>query len=104
MMLLAIVFEVCGTLCMKVSIESPLWRAAAYGFYGVSFTVFPFALEGIPLNIAYATWSSVGSAAVVVLSWILFKEELSVQQAVGVLGIVLSVGFLHLNPEGLFRG
>ena len=48
MMFLKILFEVFGTLCMKVSLESPLWRTAAYGSYAVSFTIFPFALEEIP--------------------------------------------------------
>ena len=97
MMSLAIVFEVCGTLCMRVSVESPIWRVAAYGAYAISFSFFPFALEGMSLSVAYATWSSVGTLSVVILSRILFQEVLSVLQVVGIGGTVLSVAFLHLD-------
>eukprot|EP00966_Prymnesium_polylepis_P192840 4469601-Prymnesium_polylepis.1 len=46
---------------MKLTVLSEWWRVAAYMCYAVSFSLFPTILQQIPLSVAYATWSSVGT-------------------------------------------
>ena len=65
---LTIVFETCGTACMKMSNRSHWWQLGTVGFYVLSFGVFPLVLRRIPLSLAYAVWSGVGTGPVLLLS------------------------------------
>lgn len=91
----SILFEVFGTLCMRLALDNALWRVGAYGAYAASFSLFPFALERIPLGIAYATWSSTGTLSIVLLSRAFFEELLTIAQMVGIAGTIVSVVLLH---------
>lgn len=93
----AIGFEVGGTLCMGSVQKSEWWRVPAYIFYGVAFSLFPWIVQEVPLAIAYATWSAVGSAAVAVISALFFNEGLTTLQGVAIGGIVSSIFLLHLG-------
>lgn len=65
---LSIVFETCGTACMKMSNRSHWWQLGTVGFYVLSFGVFPLVLRRIPLSLAYAVWSGVGTRPALLLS------------------------------------
>ena len=93
----AIGFEVGGTLCMRLVPHSEWWRIPAYVCYGTAFSLFPVIVNEVPLAIAYATWSAVGSAAVAALSALCFDEGLSGLQGVAIGGIVCSIFLLHLG-------
>ena len=59
---LAIVLEVCGTTCMKLSqgFSKVIPSVLIFVFYGLSFTAFTFALKRIDLSFAYAIWAGLG--------------------------------------------
>ena len=63
--------------------------------YGTAFSLFPWIVQEVPLAVAYATWSGVGSAAVAVVAVMCFGEVLRWPQIVAIGGIVASVGMLH---------
>jgi small multidrug resistance pump len=66
--------------------------------YGISFWAMSIALRTIPLGIVYAIWSGVGTAVIVLIGWLAFRESLD---AVKLGGIVLIVaGVLLLNVVG----
>lgn len=91
----AIVSEVVGTTCMKLTVLSEWWRVAAYMCYAVSFSLFPTILQQIPLSVAYATWSSVGTVSITLVSLTFFEETLNLRQICATCGIVISVVLLQ---------
>ena len=59
----AILCEVMGTTCMKLSdgLTQILPSIAIFLFYGCSFILMPLSLKRIELSTAYAIWSGVGT-------------------------------------------
>jgi len=54
---------------------------------------------GVPLGIAYAIWAAIGVVLVVVISWLLFKETLTLVQIGGVLLVVGGGALLELGGK-----
>lgn len=97
----AIVTEVSGTTCMKLSKGfTELWPTIlVFVFYGFSFTASTFALKTIDLSIAYAVWMGLGTAIIVVIGMIWFKESLSLVKAVALLMIIVGVVLLNVSSS-----
>jgi small multidrug resistance pump len=97
LLLLAIVMEVCGTTCMKMSQGFTNWvpSVLVFVFYGLTFTAFIYALKTIDLSIAYAVWCGVGLALVAVIGIFYFKEPATAMKLV-FLGVTL-VGVVGLS-------
>ncbi|MFC6648639.1 DMT family transporter [Paenibacillus rhizoplanae] len=59
---LAIVFELSGTVSMKLShgLTRPWPSVLMFVFYGISFTSLSVALTSIKVGVAYAVWSGAG--------------------------------------------
>lgn len=95
----AIVLEVCGTTCMKLSEGfSRLGPSVAiFVCYGLSFTALTLALKGIEVSTAYAVWAGAGTALIAVIGVAGFGESLSPLKVVSLALIVLGVVGLHLN-------
>ncbi|GAB3118538.1 SMR family transporter [Glaciibacter psychrotolerans] len=100
---LAIVAEVIATTFLKFTAgENAKWWAYAIVVVGyvASFTALSQSLSrGVPLGIAYAIWSAVGVVAIVIVSWLLFKESLSWVQIVGLALVISGVGLLELGGK-----
>ena len=96
-LILAILTEVVGTSSLKACegftrLAPSLIVVAGYGlsFYFLSITV-----QSIPLGIAYAIWSGLGSVLIVLVGWLLFKQAID---APAVLGVALIIaGCVVLN-------
>lgn len=95
----AIVFEVVGTLALRMSAHgSRLWYIAVGVFYAGAFALLALVLaEGMPLGVAYGIWSAVGVSITAVLGRVLFKEPFTWLSA---LGIALIVGGVLLVQTG----
>ena len=96
MLLVAIVFEVAGTVCMRFVKDSEVWRIPSYVCYAVAFSLFPWIINGIPLAMAYATWSGVGSVCIGAISTYFFEENMSLPKICGILFIILGIFLIHL--------
>ena len=74
---LAIIFEVGGTTCMKLSegLTKPLFAALIFVLYGVSFVMLALALKKIDLGLSYAIWAGIGTAAIALIGYVWFKER-----------------------------
>jgi small multidrug resistance pump len=94
---LAIGSEVVGTLSLRLSdgFRNVGWVALIIAGYGISFYAMSIALRTIPLGVVYAVWSGVGTAIVVVLGWLLFKEALDAVKLAGIGLIVIGVAMLN---------
>jgi multidrug transporter EmrE-like cation transporter len=63
--------------------------------YGVSFYALSITLKSIPLGVVYAIWSGVGTAAIVVIGYLVFGEVLSFVKLAGIGVIVIGVAMLN---------
>jgi small multidrug resistance pump len=100
-LVLAILSEVVGTVALKASEGFARFGPIVLVVvgYGLSFYFLALALKQIPLGVAYAIWSGLGTAGAVIAGILLWRESLTLA---GVAGIVLIIaGVILLN---LFSG
>lgn len=65
-------------------------------FGGLSMLTLSIALKGIPMSVAYAAWTGIGSVGVAIVGMAFFKEAASVQRIACVVLIVLGVAGLRM--------
>jgi len=99
-LIIAIIFEVAGTTCMKLS----------YGFtkavpsilmiilYLLSLVSLTFALKKIDVSVAYAIWAGIGTALIVTVGILWFKEPVTALKIIS-LGLII-IGVIGLNLSG----
>ncbi len=99
-LLLAIISEVMGTTCMKLSIGFTrlLPSVLMVTFYIVSLGSLTLALKKIEVGIAYATWSGVGTALISGIGILWFQESVSMLKVVSLCLVV--TGVIGLNLSG----
>ena len=97
----AILFEVIGTTCMKLSEGfTRLWPSLGIVvFYVASFTCLTLALRHLQVSVAYAIWAGLGTVLITIIGVVLFHESMSAWRVacialvlVGVIGLNLSHG------------
>ncbi|HYW02846.1 MAG TPA: multidrug efflux SMR transporter [Gammaproteobacteria bacterium] len=96
-LLAAIVLEVAGTTCMKLSdgFSRLVPSVLIFVFYALSFTSLTFTLRRIDLTVAYPVWAGLGTALIAVIGAAWFREPLG---AIRILGMALVVaGVVALN-------
>jgi len=90
----AIVMEVCGTTCMKLShgFKEITPSVLVFVFYAISFTAFIYALKTIDLSISYAIWAGLGLALIAAIGILHFKEPVTATKiiflAITLIGVV----------------
>lgn len=97
----AIIAEVMSTSLLK-STEgfSRLWpTVVCLVGYGASFALLAWSIQrGMQTDVAYALWSAIGTAAIVLIAVLFLGSPISVGKIVGV-GLII-VGVLMLNLSG----
>ncbi|UWE13203.1 DMT family transporter [Actinacidiphila bryophytorum] len=96
---LAIGAEVCATSCLKLTEGyTRLWPTLAVAVgYVLSFALLGRALVRIPVSVAYAVWSGVGTAAVAAIGAAAFGESLGVPQWAGIALVIAGVVLLNVH-------
>ena len=94
---LAIVAEVVATSALKASegFTRLVPSLIVVAGYGIAFTCLSLTLKTIPLGVAYAIWSGIGTALVAVVGWLYFKQHLDLPVVLGI-GLIVS-GTIVLN-------
>ena len=97
---LAIVFEVGGTTCMKLSegLTKPVFAVLIFVLYAISFLALTLALKKIDLGLSYAIWAGVGTAAIALIGYIWFKEPMGAIKIGSIVLIIIGVVGLNLAP------
>ncbi|WP_394768819.1 DMT family transporter [Lacisediminihabitans sp.] len=99
----AIVAEVIGTTALRYTTgegNKLLPYAVVVVGYVAAFSLLSLSLGAdVPLGIAYAIWAAIGVVLVVLISWLLFKESLTLVQIGGVLLVVGGVAMLELGGK-----
>jgi len=98
-LLLAIVSEVIATSSLKASQGfSRLWPSLLVVVgYGAAFYWFSLSLKQIPLGIAYAIWSGLGTVGVVLIGLFLWGETLNALRVFGIALILIGTVILNLS-------
>jgi small multidrug resistance pump len=96
---LAIVFEVAGTTCMKLSagFSRHLPAVLMALFYAACFYCFTLALKKIDVSVAYAVWSGLGTALIATIGVLWFREPFTLLKLCGLLAIIGGVITLNLS-------
>lgn len=97
---IAIVLEIFSTSMLKLSMGFTKLIPSIIFAVGMSasFYMLSKALNLIPLSIAYAIWSGIGTALTALIGVYVWKEELSLTAVVGI-GLIV-VGVILLNLKG----
>ncbi len=95
----AIVLEVMGTTCMKLSegFTRLIPSVLVFSFYMVSFSFMILALKKMELGVVYAIWSGLGTAMIALIGIVWFQESVSLLKIVSIAFIVLGVVGLHFS-------
>lgn len=95
----AIVFEVAGTLTLKFTESmTRLWPTLLmFAFYLASLFGLSAAVRRIPVGVAYAVWSGVGTLMVAALGVVLFKEQVTLLRVLSTASIIAGVIGLYVT-------
>ena len=97
----AIIAELCGSTCMKLSngFTNIYPSILTFIFWGISFTIFIFALKHFDLSFIYAIWAGIGILLVSVIGMTYFKEPVTTLKIISILVIVIGVVLLNLSEH-----
>lgn len=97
LLLAAIVAEVVATSALKASenFTRLIPSLVVVIGYGAAFTCLSLTLRTLPLGVAYAIWSGVGTALVAVIGWLVYRQQLDLPAILGI-GLIIG-GTLILN-------
>ncbi|RFU61049.1 DMT family transporter [Peribacillus glennii] len=95
----AIAAELFGTSMLKATegFTKPLPGIGVIIGFGLSFYCLSLSLQFIPLSIAYAIWSGVGTAITAAIGVVIWKEQISIYTVLGILLIIGGVILLNLK-------
>ena len=76
-LIIAGLFEVSFTTCLKLSNNFSDWRWSVGFFISItmSFLLLNRAIQTIPMGTAYAVWTGIGAAGTAIIGIVLFKES-----------------------------
>jgi len=96
---LAILFEVAGTTCMKLSegFTKYLPSTFMFIFYVICFYCMTLAIKKIDLSIAYAIWSGLGTAVIATIGVLYFREPVTMIKIIAIIAIIGGVVALNLT-------
>ncbi|RIH81260.1 Quaternary ammonium compound-resistance protein QacC [Meiothermus luteus] len=102
LLMLAIASEVMGSSALKASqgFSKLLPSLLVVLGYGSAFYLLSQSLKTIPLSVAYAVWSGLGTALIALLGWLVFKEPMNGPMVLGIALIIAGVVLLNLVGRG----
>ena len=97
LLLTAILAEVIATSALKSSecFTRPLPSLLVVTGYATAFFLLSATLKTLPLGVAYALWSGIGTALVAVAGWMFYRQQLDLPAVAGITLII--AGTLVLN-------
>jgi small multidrug resistance pump len=98
-LILAIIAEVMGTTCVKLSggFARLLPSVLIFVFYGLSLGMLGLALKKVDLGLAYAIWSGLGIAVIASVGILWFREPVTAIKLISLGLIVAGVAGLNLG-------
>ncbi|MBL1198262.1 MAG: DMT family transporter [Nostoc sp. ZfuVER08] len=93
----AILFEVSGTTCMKLSEGFTKIVPSVFIFicYGFSFTFLTLALKKLEVSVAYSVWAGLGTITVAMIGIIWFRESATLSKLISI--VLIIIGLIGIN-------
>lgn len=98
----AIVVEVAGTICLKLSdgMSRTRWVLATVSCYVVAFGLVAFVLaRDVPVGVVYGIWVACGVALTAVLGRLLFRDPLTPRMLIGIVLIMAGVVAIEVGSH-----
>jgi len=101
-LILAILLEVSGTICLKLShgMTRTLPILGVTIFYLSTFTLLSLSLKTLDMGTVYAIWSGVGTALIATIGILFFGESLSWIKMAGLGLVITGVILLRVSSNG----
>ena len=89
----AILFEVSGTTCMKLSqgFTKIGYSILIVVFYGLCFTFLTLALKKLEVSVAYSVWAGLGTVLIAIIGIIWFRESATFIKLLSIALIIMGV-------------
>ncbi len=89
----AILFEVSGTTCMKLSqgFTKIVPSVLIFVFYGLCFTFLTLSLKRLEVSVAYSVWAGLGTILIATIGIIWFRESATFIKLISIALIILGV-------------
>jgi small multidrug resistance pump len=102
LLIAAIIMEVCGTTCIKLSggFTRLIPSILIFVFYALAFILMTYAVKRLDLSLTYAIWSGVGTFLVALIGIFWFKEPVTLLKAASMGLIIAGVVGLNLGKAG----
>jgi small multidrug resistance pump len=99
LLLVAISVEVVATALLPKAdgFTEPTWTAVVVAGYVLSIWLLTLVVREIPVSIAYAVWSGLGTAAITVVGVLLLDEGLDVLKVSGIALVIAGVVLLNIH-------
>lgn len=99
---IAIIAEIFATTMLKMSdgFTNILPSVCVVIGYGLSFYLLSLCLKSIPLSLAYAIWSGVGTAVIAFIGVLIWDEVLTTLKIIGMILIIGGVVMLNTSQHG----
>jgi small multidrug resistance pump len=99
LLLSAIGVEVASTASLPRtdSFRDPLWTGLVLLGYALSVLLLAMVIRNIPVSVAYAVWSGVGTAGIAVVGVLFLQERLDLARVAGIALIIVGVVVLNLH-------
>jgi len=97
----AILFEVAGTTCMRLSESFSRLTPSVliFVFYAISFALNTLVMRTLGLSVVYAVWSGVGTVLTALIGYLYFKEPATALKMVSAGLIIIGVFGLHASSR-----
>lgn len=98
---IAIVLEVAGTVCLKLSAGMTRWLpiVGVIVFYTATFVLMAISMKVLEVGTAYAVWAGLGTALITLIGIGLFGESLAWTKLVGTVLVIAGVVLLHASAQ-----
>jgi small multidrug resistance pump len=99
LLLSAIGVEVAATASLPRTntFRDPLWTGLVLLGYALSFWLLAVVIRNIPVSVAYAIWSGLGTAGIAVVGVLFLQERLDLPKVAGIAMIIVGVMVLNLH-------
>ncbi|WP_392482394.1 DMT family transporter [Nostoc sp. C110] len=89
----AILFEVSGTTCMKLSegFTKLVPSVLIFVFYGLCFSFLTLALKRLEVSVAYSVWAGLGTVLIAIIGIIWFRESATFIKLLSIALIIMGV-------------
>lgn len=97
----AILLEVAGTTCMRLSEGFSRWVPSVliFVFYAISFSLNTLIMGRLGLSVVYAVWSGAGTVLTALIGYLYFKEPATALKLASAGLIVVGVFGLHASSR-----